>query len=72
MWTRERWLTVAELCGFAAIVAAAALAAYAVAGATAGVATGLFAGGAVAIYLANAYALSVPAVKPKETPDAQR
>lgn len=69
MWTRERWLTIAELCGFGAVAGAIALAAFAVAGVFAGVSAGLFAAGAEAIYLANAYALPAPAMKAEE-PDA--
>lgn len=71
MWTRERWLTVAELCGFAAVASAIALAAYGVAGGIAAAAAGLLAGGIEAIYLANAYALPGE-VKAEEKPDAQR
>lgn len=64
MWTRERWLTIAELCGFAAVASGAAVAAYAIAGAFAGVSVGLLVSGAEAIYLANAYALPALAAKP--------
>ncbi len=71
MWTRERILTVAELCGFAAVVAAGALTAYAIAGVLPGVAAGLLGGGGATVYLANAYALPAAPLPPEEPPNAQ-
>lgn len=57
MWTRERWLTVAELCGFASVAAGLAVATFAVVGGLASLAAGLIAAGVELVYLANAYAL---------------
>ncbi len=66
MWTRERWLTIAELCGFAAIACAVGVAVWTAGNAALGVAAGLFVAGVEMVYLANAYALQVTA-SPGET-----
>lgn len=63
-------LTVLEAAGFLAISGALALAGYGIGGALAGAATGLFALGVEAVYLANAYALRAPDGPEVGDPDA--
>lgn len=58
MGIREVLLTAGEVVGFGAITAAAALFGHAFAGIESGIATGLLVGGAAAVYLVNAYAVS--------------
>lgn len=53
-----RVLSVLEVCGFGAVSLAFVLIGHLLAGAEAGIAAGLLAGGLSAIYLANAYALA--------------
>lgn len=67
---RERWLTLAELCGFVAVAAGVATFVLALAGVLLAGAALLLVGGGEVVYLANAYALPAPAVKP-EADDAE-
>lgn len=70
--TRETWLTLVELWGFAAVAGGLALVVLSFAGALVAGAALLLAAGIEAVYLANAYGLPAPPVKPEATDDAER
>jgi len=53
---RERYLTLAELFGFGAVTVGATIGAHMAAGFEAAIGAGLSLGGAIVVYLANAYA----------------
>lgn len=67
MWTRERLLSAIELAGFVAIAVAVAGFGWVTGGPAVAASAGMLAGGASAVYLANAYAM--PNLDDDEEPD---
>ena len=68
MWTRARWLSVAEIAGFAATAAGIGTLAGQSMGMIAGTATGAIVAGCATVYLANAYAFTAD----EDDADAER